>query len=103
MMNLIQLLTNQQAYEGITHSRWGASWNWRWRWVGDDEERRSPSREPQTDSRLGLPMKHKSWLWLRIVKRDETSSLIFSSKIGIYSVGIRVSGATWAPLDTWSG
>ena len=37
MMNLIQLLTNQRAYEGITHSRWGASWNWRWTRVGDDE------------------------------------------------------------------
>ena len=23
MMNLIQLLTDQRAYEGITHSRWG--------------------------------------------------------------------------------
>ena len=42
MMNLIQLLTDQRAYEGITHSRWGASSNWRWRRVGDDEERRSP-------------------------------------------------------------
>ena len=37
MMNLIQLLTDQRANEGITHSRWGASWNWRWRRVGDDE------------------------------------------------------------------
>ena len=47
MMNLIQLLTDQRAYEGITHSRWGASWNWRWRWVGDDEERRSPLQSPK--------------------------------------------------------
>ena len=45
MMNLIQLLTDQRAYEGITHSRWGASWNWRWRRVGDDEERRPPLSE----------------------------------------------------------
>ena len=57
MMNLIQLLTDQRAYEGITHSRWGASWNWRWRRVGDDEERRSPSPEPQMDSRSALPRK----------------------------------------------
>ena len=42
MMNLIQLLTDQRAYEGITHSQWGASWNWRWRRVGDDEEQRPP-------------------------------------------------------------
>ena len=41
-MNIIQLLTSQPAYEGITHYRWGASWNWRWRLVGDDEERRPP-------------------------------------------------------------
>ena len=40
-MNVIQLLTDQRAYEGITHSRWGESWNWRWRKVGDDEERLS--------------------------------------------------------------
>ena len=25
MMNLIQVLTDQRAYEGITHSWWGAS------------------------------------------------------------------------------
>ena len=93
-MNLIQLLTDQQAYKGITHSRWGASWNWRWTRVGDDEDRRVPSPEPQTGSRSGLPMKNKRWQRLRFVKRDETFSLIFSPKIGIYSDGIRVSGAT---------
>ena len=59
MMNLIQLLTDQRAYEGITHSWWGASWNGRWRLVGDDEERRSPSLEPQTDSRSALPRKNR--------------------------------------------
>ena len=42
MMNLIQLLTDQRTDKGITHSRWGASWNWRWRRVVDDEERRPP-------------------------------------------------------------
>ena len=76
-MNLIQLLTDQQAYEGITHCWWGASWNWRWRKVGDDEDRRFPSPEPQTGSRSGLPMKNGRWRRLRIVKRDETSSLFF--------------------------
>src|SRR3989337_2982782 len=79
MMNLIQLLTDQRAYEGITHSWWGASWNWRWRWVGDDEERRSPSPEPQTDSRSALPRKNRRWRQLHIVKRDELFSLIFFS------------------------
>jgi hypothetical protein len=78
MMNLIQLLTDQRAYEGITHSRWGASWNWRWRRVGDDEERRSPSPEPQTDSRSALARKNKAWWRLRLVDRDNSFSLIFS-------------------------
>ena len=94
MMNLIQLLTDQRAYEGITHSRWGASWNSRWRRVDDDEERRPPSPEPRTDSRSCLPIKNRRWQRLHIIKRDETSSLIFSQEIGIYSVEIRVGGAT---------
>ena len=68
MMNLIQLLTDQRAYEGITHSRWGASWNWRWRWVGDDEERRSPLRSPKrtpdlpSRGRIGLGGGSVSWI-----------------------------------------
>ena len=76
-MNLIQLLTDQWAYKGITHSRWGASWNWRWRRVGDDEERRSPFPEPQTDSRSALPRKNRAWRWLCLVDRDNSFSLIF--------------------------
>ena len=100
-MNLIQLLTDQQTYEGITHSLWGASWNWRWRLVGDDEERRSPSPEPQTDSRSALPGKNRAWRLLRLVDRDNSFSLIFSPKIGIYSVGFRVSGATRWVQPTW--
>ena len=74
MMNLIQLLTDQRAYEGITHSRWGASWNWRWRRVGDDEERRPPSSESQTDSRYALPRKNRAWQWLRLVDHDNSFS-----------------------------
>src|SRR3989337_1061735 len=72
-------LTDQRAYEGITHSLWGASWNWRWRRVGDDEDQRSPSLEPQTDSRSGLPMKNRRWGRLRLVKCDNSFSLIFLS------------------------
>jgi len=85
-MNLIQLLTDQRAYEGSTHSRWGASWNWRWRWVGDDEERRSPSPEPRTDSRSALPRKNKAWRRLRLVDHDNSFSLIFSGLMWIYSI-----------------
>ena len=102
MMNLIKLLTDQRAYEGITHSRWGASWNWRWRRVGDDEDRRSPSPEPQTDSKSGLPMKNRRRRRLRLVDCDNSFSLIFSLKIGIYSVGFRVSGATRWGQPTWA-
>ena len=101
-MNLIQLLTDQRAYEGITHSRRGASWNWRWRKVGDDEERRSPSPEPQTDSRSALSRKNMAWLRLRLVDRDNSFSLIFSWKIGFYSVGFRVCGATRWGQPTWA-
>ena len=96
-MNLIQLLTDQRAYEGITHSRWGASWNWRWICVGDDVDRRSPSPEPQTDSRSALPTKNRSWQWLHIVKRDESFSLIFSLRTRIYRVGVEVGGAPGGP------
>ena len=102
MMNLIQLLTDQRAYEGITHSRWGASWNWRWRRVGDDEERRSPSPEPQTDSRSALPRKNRAWRRLHLVEHDNSFSLIFSPKIGIYSVRVEVCGATRWVQPTWA-
>jgi hypothetical protein len=45
--------------------------------VGDDDGDDFPSPEPQTDSRSGLPMKIRRWRRLRIVKRDESCSLIF--------------------------
>ena len=97
MINLIQLLTDQRAYEGITHSQWGASWNWQWRFVGDDKERRSPSLEPQTDSRSALPRKNRAWRRLRIIKRNESFSLNFSLRTRIYRVGVEVGGATGGP------
>ena len=93
-MNLIQHLTDQRAYKGITHSRWGASWNWRWRRVGDDEEGKSPSPEPQTDSRSALPRKNRAWRRLRLMDRDNSFSLIFLGNMEFYSVGLEVSGAT---------
>ena len=102
MMNLIQLLIDQRAYEGITHSRWGASWNWRCRRVSDDEERRPPSPEPRTDSRSGLSMKNRRRRQIRLVKRDNSFSLIFSRKIGFYSVGFRVCAATRWGQPTWA-
>ena len=77
MINLIQPITVQQAYDGITHARRWASWNWWWRMVDDDDGDESPSPEPRTDSRSALPREIRAWRWLRIVKRVETVSLIF--------------------------
>ena len=102
MINFSQILTDLRAYEGITHSRWGASWNWRWRTVGDDEEWRSPSPEPQTDSRSGLPTKNRRWQRLRLMDRDNSFSLIFFWKIGFCSVGLRVCRATRWGQSTWA-
>ena len=80
MMNLIQLLTDQLAYKGITHSWWGGAWNWQWRSVGDDEDQRSPSLEPHTDSRSGLPMKNRRRRRLHLMKCDNSFSVIFLEK-----------------------
>ena len=46
---------------------------WKSRYDGDE----SPSPEPRTDSRSTLPRKIRAWGRLRIVKRDESFSLIF--------------------------
>ena len=62
--------------------------------VGDDEERRSPSPEPQTYPRSALPRKNRDWRRLRIVKRDGSFSLIFfSPKENIWSW----SWGRWSP------
>ena len=45
--------------------------------VDDDDGDESPSPEPQTNSRSALPREIRAWRRLRIVKRDETFSLIF--------------------------
>ena len=77
MVNLIQPITVQQAYDGITHARWWASWNWWWRKVDDDDGDGFPSPEPRTDSRSALPREIRAWWRLRILKRDNSFSLIF--------------------------
>ena len=46
--------------------------------VDDDDGDESPSPEPRTDSRSALPRGFRAWRRLRIVKRDEFFSLIFS-------------------------
>ena len=97
MINLIQPITVQQAYDGITHAwRW-ASWNWWWRKVDDDDGDGFPSPEPRTDSRSALPREFRAWRRLRIIKRDESFSLIFFSRTWIYRVGVEVGGAPGGP------
>ena len=45
--------------------------------VDDDDSDKSPSLEPRTDSRSALSREIRAWRRLRVVKRDETFSLIF--------------------------
>ena len=45
--------------------------------VDDDDGDESPSLKPRTDSRSALPREIRAWRRLRVVKRDETFSLIF--------------------------
>ena len=97
MINLIQPITVQQAYDGITHARRWASWNWWWRMVDDDDGDECPSPEPRTDSRSALPRGFRAWRWLRILKRDEFFSLVFSPRKQIYRVGVEVGGALGGP------
>ena len=99
MVNLIQPITVQQAYDGITHARRWASWNWWWRMVDDDDSDESPSPEPRTDSRSALPREIRAWRRLRVMKRDETFSLIFSPWTSIYGVGVEVGGGPGGPRD----
>ena len=100
MINLIQPITVQQAYDEITHAwRW-ASWNWWWRMVDDNDGDESPSPEPRTDSRSALPREIRAWRRLRVVKRDETFSLYFFSLWdGIYGVGVEVGRCPGGPWD----
>jgi len=97
MINLIQPITVQQAYDGITHARRWASWNWWWRMVDDDDSDGFPSPEPRTDSRSALPREFRAWRRLCIVKRDESFSLIFSPRTWIYRVRVEVGGAPGGP------
>ena len=99
MINLIQPITVQQAYDGITqhggeHHEIGDGGRLMMTMATD-----SPSPEPQTDSRSAHPREIRAWRWLRIVKRDETFSLIFSLLDGIYGVGVEVGGASGGPRD----
>ena len=97
MINLIQPITVQQAYDGITYARRWASWNWWWRMVDDDGDDESPSPKPRTDSRSALLRGFRAWRRLRIVKRNEIFSLIFSPRKQLYRVRVWVGGSPGGP------
>ena len=65
--------------------------------VDDDDSDESPSPEPRTDSRSALPRGFRAWRRLRIVKRDDFFSLIFSLLKQIYRVGLGVGGFPGGP------
>ena len=65
--------------------------------VDDDDGDRFPSPEPRMDSRSALPREIRAWRRLRIVKRDETFSLVFSPRKPIYGVGVGVGGSPGGP------
>ena len=64
--------------------------------VDDDDGDGFPSPEPRTDSRSALPRGFRAWR-LRIVKRDDFFSLIFSLRKRIYRVGVGVGGFPGGP------
>ena len=65
--------------------------------VDNDDGDESPSPEPRTDSRSALLRGFRAWRRLRIVKRDDLFSLIFSPRKPIYGVGVGVGGPPGGP------
>ena len=71
MINLIQPITVQQAYDGITHARREHHEIGDGGWLDDDDGDGFPSPEPE---RLQIsPPRDWACRRLRIVKRDESS------------------------------
>ena len=68
--------------------------------VDNNNSDRFPSPEPRTDSGSALPREFRAWQWLRIVKRDESFSLIFSPQTRIYGVGVEVGGDPGVDLSS---
>ena len=74
-----------------------------------------PSPEPRTDSRSALPREIRAWRRLRIIKRDESFSLIFLpeheymelelrsvEQQGAHEAGVRPGGQA-CPPPSWTG
>ena len=64
--------------------------------VDDDDDDESPSPEPRTDSRSALSRGFRAWWRLRIVKRDDFFSPIFSPK-QLYRVRVGVGRSPGGP------
>ena len=78
--------------------------------VDDDDGDGFPSPEPRTDSRSALPRGFRAWRRLRIVKRDESFSLIFflpeSEYMELELRSVERQGAHeagGAPPPSWTG
>ena len=85
--------------------------------VDDDDGDGFPSLEPRTDSRSALPREFRAWRRLRIIKRDESFSLVFflpeceymesglrsMEHQGAHEAGWRAQGVGRAPtlVDRW--
>ena len=65
--------------------------------VDDDDGDESPSPKPRTDSISALPRGLRAWRRLRVVKRDEIFSPIFSPRKQIYRVGVGVGRSPGGP------
>ena len=101
-MNLIQLLTNQRAHEGITHSGGGHHG------IGNGEglvmtknkepPLRSPKQTPDLASWWRTGGDGGSISWIAII----LSPWFFFWKIGFYSIGFRVCRATRWGQPTWA-
>ena len=79
--------------------------------VDDDDGDGFPSPETRTDSRSALPGEFRAWRQLRIVKRDESFSFIFSlpeheymesrlrsvERQGAHEAGVRAQGGRACP------
>ena len=77
--------------------------------VDDDDGDGFPSPEPRTDSRSALPREFRAWRRLRIVKRNESFSLIFFlereyMELELRSVELQgAHEAGGAPPPSWTG
>ena len=78
--------------------------------MGDDDDGdESPSPEPRMDSRFALPREIRAWRRLRIVKQDESFSLIFLPEREYIELELRSvehqgpHEAGGAPPPSWTG